>query len=132
MKTLGNVLWFLFGGALSCLWWYVVGVLMAVTIIGLPWSRACFTLGSFSCWPFGRRLVDRKSLTGRDDIGTGALGLIGNVIWLVCAGWHLALVHLTLAAGLAVTVIGIPFALQHFKLAIASLAPIGMTVVKSD
>ena len=132
MKTLGNVLWFVFGGAISCLWWYMVGVLMAVTIIGLPWSRACFTLGSFSCWPFGRRLVDRKSLTGRDDIGTGALGLIGNVIWLVCAGWHLALVHLTLALGLAVTIIGIPFALQHFKLALASLAPIGMTVVKSD
>lgn len=132
MKTLGNVLWFVFGGAIACLWWYVVGVLMAVTIVGLPWSRACFTLGNFSCWPFGRRLVDRKSLTGRDDIGTGALGLIGNVIWLVCAGWHLALVHLTLALGLAVTIIGIPFALQHFKLALASLAPIGMAVVESE
>ncbi len=132
MKTLGNLLWFVLGGAISCIWWHVVGALMAVTIIGLPWTRACFMLGTFSCWPFGRRLVDRRSVTGRDDIGTGALGIIGNVIWLVFAGWHLALVHLTLAAGLAVTIIGIPFALQHFKLALASLAPIGMTVVKCD
>ena len=76
--------------------------------------------------------MDRRSVTGVEDIGTGVLGIIGNVIWLVFAGWHLALVHLTLAAGLALTIVGIPFALQHFKLALASLAPIGMTVVKCD
>lgn len=105
---------------------------MALTIVGLPWARACFMLGTFSCWPFGRRLVNRRLVTGRDDIGTGSLGIIGNVIWLVFAGWHLALVHLIIAAGLVLTIVGIPFALQHFKLALASLAPIGMTVLTSD
>ena len=131
MRTLLNILWFLCGGALSALHWYVVGALMALSIVGLPWSRACFTLGTFTLWPFGRTMVDRQIVTGRADLGTGCLGSIGNILWLIFAGWHLALAHLTLALGCAITIIGIPFALQHFKLALASLAPIGNTIVKT-
>ncbi|RFC44269.1 MAG: DUF307 family [Verrucomicrobia bacterium] len=75
-------------------------------------------------------MVARERVTGRLDLGTGCLGTVGNVLWLLFAGWHLALAHLVLAAGCAITIIGIPFAFQHLKLAIASLMPIGMTVVE--
>lgn len=129
MRTLLNILWLVCGGALNALHWYLVGVLMAVSVVGLPWARACFTLGTFTLWPFGREMVDRSMVTGRGDMGTGCMGTLGNVIWIVFAGWHLALAHLVLALGCAVTIIGIPFAVQHFKLALASLMPIGKSVV---
>ena len=129
MRTLLNILWLVCGGAINALHWYLVGVLMAVSVVGLPWARACFILGNFTLWPFGRQMVDRQLVTGHGDLGTGCLGTVGNVLWLVFAGWHLALAHLVLAAGCAVTIIGIPFALQHFKLAMASLMPVGRTVV---
>ena len=96
---------------------------------GLPWARACFNIALFSLWPFGREAIDRKTLTGRADIGTGVAGMIGNVIWLLVAGIWLALAHLAAAVASAVTIIGIPFAWQHVKLAGMSLAPIGITIV---
>ena len=130
MRTLLNILWLVCGGALNALHWYLVGLLMAVSIVGLPWARACFTLGTFTLWPFGREMVDRATLTGQADVGTGCLGTLGNVIWILFAGWHLALAHLVLALGLAISIIGIPFAVQHFKLALASLAPIGKSIVE--
>jgi uncharacterized membrane protein YccF (DUF307 family) len=130
MRTLLNILWLVCGGALNALHWYLVGLLMAVSIVGLPWARACFTLGTFTLWPFGREMVDRAMLTGQADVGTGCLGTLGNVIWILFAGWHLALAHLVLALGLAISIIGIPFAVQHFKLALASLAPIGKSIVE--
>jgi uncharacterized membrane protein YccF (DUF307 family) len=74
MKTLLNILWLLCGGALNALHWYLVGVLMAVSVVGLPWARACFTLGNFTLWPFGRQMVDRRLLNGQSDLGTGCLG----------------------------------------------------------
>ncbi|MFO1089968.1 MAG: YccF domain-containing protein [Hyphomicrobiales bacterium] len=132
MRTLLNILWFILGGFLAGLGWWFAGLLCAITIVGLPWARACFMLGSFSFWPFGRDVVSRKVLYGRDDVGTGAFGTIGNVIWLVFAGWWLALGHLALAISLGITIIGIPFAFQHIKLAGASLFPIGQTVVDID
>ncbi len=131
MRIFLNLLWFFCGGALNAIHWYLVGVLMALSIVGLPWCRACFMLGTFSMWPFGRQVVSRRALTGQEDLGTGGLGLLGNILWLIFAGWHLAVVHLTLALGCALTIIGIPFALQHVKLAFASLAPIGVSVVES-
>lgn len=130
MRTLLNILWLLCGGALNALHWYLVGVLMAVSVVGLPWARACFMLGNFTLWPFGRQMVDRRLLNDKPDLGTGCLGTVGNILWLIFAGWHLALAHLTLALGCAVTIIGIPFAIQHFKLALASLMPIGQSVVE--
>lgn len=129
MRTLGNIIWFVCGGLWSGLLWYVVGVLVALSIVGLPWARACFLLGGFTLWPFGRELVDRRQVTGRSDLGTGTFGLLGNVVWFVVVGWSLALAHLAGALASAVTIIGIPFAVQHLKLAVASLAPIGKEVV---
>ncbi len=130
MKTLGNIIWFVCGGVWSGLLWYLAGMVCALSIVGLPWARACFLLGKFTLWPFGRELVDRRALTGRSDIGTGPLGLLGNVLWFVVIGWTLAVAHLAGAMACAITIIGIPFALQHLKLAVASLAPIGKEVIE--
>ena len=127
-----NILWFVLGGLLSGLLWYLAGLVMAVTIIGLPWARACFMLGNFNFAPFGRDVISRKDLSGESDIGTGPLGAIGNVIWFVLFGWVLALLHLCWAVLLALTIIGIPFAIQHIKLAGAALFPIGKTVESNE
>jgi uncharacterized membrane protein YccF (DUF307 family) len=132
MLTILNILWFILGGFLAGLGWWLAGILCAITIVGLPWARACFMLGNFTFWPFGRDVISRKDLTGRDDLGTGAFGTIGNIIWLIFVGWWLALGHILLAISLGLTIIGIPFAIQHLKLAYASLFPIGQTVVDAD
>ncbi len=127
-----NVLWFVLGGFLAGLGWILAGIIMAVTIIGLPWARSCFMIARYSFWPFGYDLVARDELTGREDLGTGTLGTIGNVIWFVLAGWWLAVMHLSAAVALAISIIGIPFAWAHVKLALASLFPVGKTVVAND
>lgn len=122
MSTILNVLWLIFGGWISGLLWTLAGCVLAVTIIGLPWTPAAFRIASFSFWPFGRHVVDKP--TGQD------VSLILNILWVVFAGWWLALHHLILAVLLAVTIIGIPFALQHLKLAFISLAPVGKDVLE--
>ena len=127
-----NLIWFILGGWLMGLGWILAGVIMAITIIGLPWARACFMIARYSFWPFGYDIINREELSGRGDMGTGTLGAIGNVIWFVFAGWWLALAHLSLAVGLAFSIIGIPFAWAHVKLALASLFPVGKTVVPVD
>jgi uncharacterized membrane protein YccF (DUF307 family) len=129
MSLLLNVLWFVLGGFWMGLGWLLAGLIMIVTIVGIPWARAAFAIASFSFWPFGRVAVDRRLLTGRDDVGTGAIGVIGNVIWFLLAGWWLALGHLVAAVACAITIIGIPFALQHVKLALLAIAPIGQEIV---
>lgn len=123
-----NILWLILGGFWMAIGWYLAGIVMAITIVGLPWTRACFVLGNLSFWPFGKDVVDRRDVSG-PDIGTGLLGFIGNVIWFVLAGIWLAIGHLLAAVANFVTIIGIPFALQHLKLALLALAPIGKTVV---
>ena len=129
MALLLNILWFVLGGLLMGLAWGLVGLICAITIVGIPWARACFAIGNFSFWPFGQEAVSRQELSGRADIGTGPLGLVGNVIWFVVAGWWLAIGHLTSALACFVTIIGIPFGIQHIKLALIALAPIGLQVV---
>jgi uncharacterized membrane protein YccF (DUF307 family) len=132
MRTIGNIIWFVFGGFLMGLGWWLAALIMAVSIIGLPWARACFVFGSFCFFPFGREAIDRQELTGRGDLGTGALGLVGNVVWFVFAGVWLAIGHLTSAVASFLTIIGIPFGFQHLKLAGCALAPIGKTVVPAE
>ncbi len=121
MRLLLNVLWFVLGGWISGTLWILAGLILAITVIGLPWTPAAFRIASFSYWPFGRIVIDANP-----GIGSGCL----NILWLVLAGWWLALHHLILAAGLAVTIIGIPFAWQHVKLALLSLTPVGKAVVE--
>lgn len=132
MRTLGNVLWFILGGAVMGLAWWLAGVLAFISIVGIPWGRACFVIGEFTFFPFGKEAVSRDVLNGRGDIGTGCLGLIGNVIWFLLAGFWLALGHLGAALLCFITIIGIPFGVQHIKLAALALAPIGKTIVSTD
>jgi uncharacterized membrane protein YccF (DUF307 family) len=129
LRLIGNLLWFVLGGFFMGLAWTVVGVLAFASIIGIPWGRACFMIAGFTFWPFGREAVNREVAGERPDIGTGPLGVIGNIIWLLVAGWWLALGHLFSALIDFVTVIGIPFGVQHIKLAGASLFPIGLKIV---
>ena len=129
MTLLLNLLWFVFGGWIAGLAWLFSAALLAVTIVGLPWTRAAIRIGLFSFFPFGEQVVWRESITGRMDLGTGTLGLLLNVIWIVLGGWYLALMHIFIGAACLVTIIGIPFGLQHFKLARIALAPIGQEVV---
>ena len=127
-----NLLWIVFGGLWMAVAWVFAAVIMAITIIGLPWARAAFNIASYTLLPFGRKAVSRAEYSGRDDLGTGPFGLIGNIIWLVLAGWWLALGHLLTAIVLAVTIIGIPFAWAHLKLAGIALWPIGKEIVAAD
>ena len=129
VSILLNILWLLSGGLWMAFGWMVAAVVMAITIVGLPWARAAFNIAAYTLLPFGQRAVRRDLLTGQSDIGTGSLGLIGNLIWLLLAGWWLALAHIVTACVLAVTIIGIPFAWAHVKLAGIALWPIGRAIV---
>ena len=124
-----NLLWILVGGLCMAVGWIIAALVMAITIIGLPWTRAAFNIASYTLLPFGQKAVSRAEYTGRQDIGTGPLGFLGNVLWLVLAGWWLALAHLVTAILLAITIIGIPFAWAHLKLAWLALWPIGKMIV---
>ena len=127
-----NLLWILFGGFWMALGWVIAGVIMAITIIGIPWARAAFNIALYTLFPFGQTAVSRADYTGQEDIGTGSLGVIGNAIWLLLAGWWLALAHLVIAIALAITIIGIPFAWAHLKLAGLALWSIGRMIVPID
>ena len=124
-----NLLWILVGGPWMAVGWIIAALVMAITIIGLPWTRAAFNIASYTLLPFGQKAVSRAEYTGRQDIGTGPLGFLGNVLWLVLAGWWLALAHLVTAILLAITIIGIPLAWAHPKLAGLALWPIGKMIV---
>lgn len=128
LSLIGNVLWFVLGGAAMGLAWWLAGLIALVSIVGIPWARACFVIGQFTFWPFGREAVSRSAL-GRPDIGTGPLGLIGNVLWFLLLGVWLAIGHILAALANFVTIIGIPFGIQHLKLAVIAMAPIGMMIV---
>jgi uncharacterized membrane protein YccF (DUF307 family) len=132
MKAIGNFIWFVFGGILMGLGWYVAGLIMFVTVIGIPWGKSCFVIGTFTFFPFGKEAISRKDLTGQEDVGTGAMGMLGNVVWFLLAGWWLAIGHLCSALVSCITIIGIPFGLQHLKLAGISLAPVGKTIVQKE
>jgi uncharacterized membrane protein YccF (DUF307 family) len=122
MRLLLNLLWFIFGGWISGTLWIFAGLLLGITIVGLPWTPAAFRMAGFSYWPFGKMMIERDA---------EPVSFLLNVLWVLLAGWWLALHHIVLAIGLAVTIIGIPFAWQHAKLAMASLAPVGKAVIET-
>jgi uncharacterized membrane protein YccF (DUF307 family) len=132
MAFLLNIAWIFLGGLGMAIGWAVAAVIMAITIIGIPWARAAFNIAIYAFLPFGQKAVSRAEYMGQDDVGTGALGTVGNIIWLVLAGWWLALGHLVLAILLFVTIIGIPFGWAHLKLAGIALWPIGKMIVPAD
>ena len=119
MSILGNILWFVLGGFIPMILWAVVGLILCVTIIGLPFGVQCFKLAGLSAFPFGRNV----------EIGNfGAFGLLGNIIWILVAGWELALIHIVLGMIFYITIIGIPFGRQHFKLARLAFVPFGAKI----
>lgn len=132
MSAIANLIWFVFGGLVMGLGWWLAGLVMLISIVGIPWARSCFVFGGFCFFPFGREAIDRRELSGRDDLGTGVLGLIGNLVWFVFAGLWLAIGHVLSAIANFVTIIGIPFGIQHLKLAACALAPVGKTVVPKE
>jgi uncharacterized membrane protein YccF (DUF307 family) len=128
VSLLLNLLWIVFGGLWMAAGWMIAAAIMAITIIGLPWTRAAFNIGAYTLLPFGQKAVSRDEYYGQEDLGTGPLGVLGNVLWFL-AGWWLGLAHLITAIMLAITIIGIPFAWAHVKLAALALWPIGKTIV---
>ncbi|WP_442783211.1 YccF domain-containing protein [Collimonas fungivorans] len=132
MRAILNFLWFVLGGVFMGLGWWLAGAVAFLTIVGIPWGKACFVIGQFTFFPFGREAVSRKELNNRDDIGTGSLGLVGNILWFVFAGIWLAIGHVLSAIACFITIIGIPFGVQHLKLAGIALAPIGKTIVTKE
>lgn len=127
-----NILWIVTGGLWMAVAWLIAMVLMAITIVGLPWARAAFNIAGYTLLPFGHVAVPRAQVQGYEDLGTGPLGTIGNIIWLLLAGWWLALGHLITAILLAVTIIGLPFAWAHIKFIGISLWPVGKVIVTAE
>lgn len=124
-----NLLWFIFGGGcLSAIVWCLAGVLLALTVIGLPFAVAAFRIAGFVAFPFGRRLVEAH-LVGQNTIpGTG----LAKVLWIVLAGIWLAIAHVIAGVACLTSIIGIPFGLAHFKLAAVCFDPIGKRTVPSE
>jgi len=132
MRAIANLIWFVLGGFWMGLGWWLAGLVMVISLVGIPWARSCFVIGGFCFLPFGREAIDRRELTGKGDLGTGTLGFLGNVVWFLLAGIWLAIGHVASAIVNLVTIIGIPFAIQHLKLAGCALAPVGKTVVPKE
>ncbi|MEU6853720.1 YccF domain-containing protein [Actinacidiphila alni] len=124
MKTILNIIWLILCGLWMCLGYFLAGLLLCVTIIGIPFGIAAFRIGIFALWPFGYTAVERR------DAGAGSL--IGNVLWVILAGWWLALGHIVTGVLLCVTIIGIPFGIANFKLIPLSLMPLGKEIVPTD
>ena len=122
MRTIGNILWFVFSGLWLALGYALTGALLCLTIVGIPFGFQAFKLAEFTLWPFGRRVVDAPG-------SGGVLTVLFNVIWLVFFGWGMFGVHLMTGLSLCLTIIGIPFGIQAFKLSILSLWPFGRMIV---
>lgn len=120
MSILGNIVWFLFGGIFAGLGWYLVGLLWCCTIIGIPVGMQCFKFGTLSFFPFGKEI----------QYGGGAGKFLLNILWLIFGGFELAVTHVVFGLILCCTIIGIPFGIQHIKLAKLALLPFGAEVIK--
>jgi len=124
MRTLLNLIWLVLAGFWLAIGYAVAGIICCVLIITIPFGIAAFRIAGYTLWPFGRTMVDKP--------GAGGGALIGNLIWIIFAGWWLALGHLTTGIALCVTIIGIPLGLANFKLIPISLVPLGKEIVPSD
>ena len=122
MHFLGNFIWLIFGGFLAALGYFVGGVVLCITIFGLPWGVQCFKLAGLVLWPFGKKVVS-------DSSNAGCLSMLFNIIWLLCGGLYTAMVHVVMGLLLCITIIGIPWGKQHFKLIEISLMPFGKKVL---
>lgn len=119
MNFIGNIIWLVFGGIVAAVLWFLSGLILCATIIGIPFGAQCFKIAGFVLWPFGRQV----------ELGNfGVGGLLFNIIWLIVFGWEFAVGHVIIGALFCITVIGIPFGLQHFKFAMLGLMPFGARI----
>jgi uncharacterized membrane protein YccF (DUF307 family) len=119
MNFIGNIIWLIFGGIIAAIAWFVVGLILCVTIIGIPFGIQCFKISAFVLWPFGKEI----------ELGNfGVGGLLFNIIWIIFFGWEFAITHLIIGAIFCITIIGIPFGVQHFKFAQLGLIPFGAKI----
>ncbi len=119
MNFIGNVIWLLFGGLIASIAWLLAGLILCVTVIGIPFGVQCFKIANFVLWPFGKEIEPGHF---------GAGGLLLNIIWLIIFGLGFAVAHLVIGVIFCLTIIGIPFGLQHFKFAILGLIPFGARI----
>ncbi|WP_328323844.1 YccF domain-containing protein [Kribbella sp. NBC_00382] len=124
MRTLLNLIWLVLAGFWLAVGYVVAGLICCILIVTIPFGIASFRIAGYALWPFGRTVVDKRS--------AGAGSVLGNVIWVIVAGWWLALGHLASGIALCVTIIGIPLGLANFKLIPISLLPLGKEIVPSD
>lgn len=124
MKTILNIIWLVLSGFWLFLGYLAAGLILCITIIGIPFGLAAFRIGLYALWPFGYTVVDRRD--------AGAPSCVGNVLWLVLAGWWLALGHIVSGIALCVTIIGIPLGIANFKMVPVSLLPLGKEIVPTD
>ena len=122
MNILGNLVWLLFGGLFAAIGYLIGGLVLCLTFVGIPWGLQCFKLAGLVLWPFGKQVIS-------DSRNTGCLGALCNIIWIIFGGWYTALVHLVMGILLSLTVIGIPWGRQHFKLIEISLMPFGKRII---
>lgn len=120
MNILGNILWLIFGGLLTSVWYFISGFIMCITIIGIPFGLQLFKFGVLSLMPFGHEVTDNGS--------TGCLSVGFNILWICFGWWEIALTHLIFGLLFCITIVGIPLGLQHFKLMAYSLFPFGRTI----
>ena len=123
MNSIGNLLWLVLGGILVAIIYYVVGLLMCITIIGIPFGLQLFKLGTYALWPFGSELVN-----GPNE--PGCVSIVMNLLWILLGWWEIAIIHLVCGLIFCLTVVGLPFGIMHFRLAISSIFPFGKEVRK--
>lgn len=121
MSLIGNIIWIIFGGLIEAIAWLIAGILLSITIIGIPFGMQCFKIAGVQLAPFGKDIITKS------DSGTN---LLLNIVWIILFGWEIALMNLISAFIFAITIIGIPFAKQNIKLARVSLFPFGKKIIK--
>lgn len=125
MKTILNIIWFIFGGFFLAAGYFLAGVIACILVVTIPAGVASFRMASYALWPFGRSVVQPTK-------GTGGFSAIGNLIWFIVAGLWLAIGHVVTAAGQAVTIVGIPLAIANVKMIPVTCFPFGRSIVPSD
>lgn len=124
MKTILNVIWFVLSGVWLFLGYLIAGVICCILIVTIPWGIASFRLANYAAWPFGREVINKPK--------SGCLTMIGNVIWLIVAGWWMALLHVITGVLLCITIVGIPLGVANFKMIGICLVPLGKEIVAKE
>lgn len=124
MRTILNIIWLVLSGFWMFLGYLAAGVVLCILILTIPWGIASFRIGVFALWPFGRTIVEKRT--------SGVGSFLGNVVWVILAGWWLAIGHVLTGVAMCVTIIGIPLGIASFKLVPVSLMPLGKEIVRTD